>query len=55
MRYRMRTDNFDRDPEGQEIANRLNSRLPEDIRIFSVQRVTKSFNPRKFCIARTYV
>lgn len=32
----------------------LNRRLPDDIRVFGVKRVTDAFNARHFCMARTY-
>lgn len=32
----------------------INKHLPEDIRIFSIKRVTKGFNSKSMCDARTY-
>ncbi|GBG30177.1 tRNA pseudouridine synthase [Hondaea fermentalgiana] len=42
------------DPYGLELAKSINAHLPEDVRVFSVQRVTKSFQARTFCKSRTY-
>lgn len=33
----------------------INQFLPNDIRLFGIQRVTKSFNSKNFCTARTYI
>lgn len=41
------------DPPG--LVGRLNSLLPEQIRIFGYKRVTASFNAKKFCDRRRYV
>ncbi|PKI55168.1 hypothetical protein CRG98_024459 [Punica granatum] len=41
------------DPPG--LVGRLNSLLPEQIRIFGYKRVTASFNSKKFCDRRRYV
>lgn len=32
----------------------VNSKLPEDIRVFGLKRVTDKFNARRYCTARTY-
>ncbi|XP_008813054.3 tRNA pseudouridine synthase A-like [Phoenix dactylifera] len=41
------------DPPG--LVARLNSHLPDQIRIFGFKRVTNSFNAKKFCDRRRYV
>ncbi|KAH7523450.1 hypothetical protein FEM48_Zijuj06G0012300 [Ziziphus jujuba var. spinosa] len=41
------------DPPG--FVDRLNSKLPSQIRIFGYKRVTASFNAKKFCDRRRYV
>ncbi|EHA8592431.1 tRNA pseudouridine synthase A [Cocos nucifera] len=41
------------DPPG--LVSRLNSHLPDQIRIFGFKRVTNSFNAKKFCDRRRYV
>ncbi|KAL6982637.1 tRNA pseudouridine(38-40) synthase [Sarracenia purpurea var. burkii] len=41
------------DPPG--LVDRLNSKLPPQIRIFGFKRVTASFNAKKFCDRRRYV
>ncbi|XP_057751898.1 uncharacterized protein LOC130969958 [Arachis stenosperma] len=41
------------DPPG--LVDRLNSNLPDQIRIFGYKRVTASFNAKKFCDRRRYV
>lgn len=40
-------------PENVDL-DAINADLPEDIKIFGVQRVTKSFNSKENCDARTY-
>lgn len=45
---------FDADPEGLELADRISSFLPDEIRVFSVQRVNDGFFARKACKNRTY-
>lgn len=51
----LRSDNpWQSDPMGLELATNINKFLPEDVRVFSVQRVTKSFQARGFCRSRTY-
>ena len=45
---------FDTDPSGIALAEAINSHLPPAIRIFSVQRVTKSFDARSECTRRVY-
>ncbi|GFR46264.1 hypothetical protein Agub_g7817 [Astrephomene gubernaculifera] len=47
-------ERFDTDPEGLTLAAALNRRLPREVRVFSVQRVNKKFNARRFCFDRTY-
>ncbi|KXZ42898.1 hypothetical protein GPECTOR_112g268 [Gonium pectorale] len=47
-------ERFDADPEGLEIAAALNAQLPQEVRVFSAQRVNKKFNARRFCFDRTY-
>lgn len=41
------------DPPG--FIERMNSNLPEQIRVFGFKRVTNSFNAKKFCDRRRYV
>lgn len=45
---------FETDPSGIAIAEAINLNLPSAIRIFSVQRVTKSFDARAECQRRKY-
>ncbi|KAK6203310.1 pseudouridine synthase [Scheffersomyces amazonensis] len=40
--------------EDPEIINKLNQELPDQIRVWGVQRVTKSFDCRKMCSSRVY-
>jgi len=45
---------FESDPEGIDLANQINSHLPRQLRVFSLQRAPKSFNARMLCDQRTY-
>lgn len=36
------------------IIQNINYNLPEDIKVFSIKRVTKGFNSKNSCSARTY-
>lgn len=45
---------FDTDPEGLELADRISFFLPDEIHVFSVQRVNDGFFARKACKNRTY-
>eukprot|EP00887_Chlorella_sp_A99_P000194 scaffold13.g194.t1 len=45
---------FDGDPEGLLLAARINAHLPPEVRVFSVQRVSKSFDARLECVRRQY-
>eukprot|EP00894_Picocystis_sp_ML_P003764 jgi/Pico_ML_1/54281/g4653.t1 len=47
-------DAFEKDPEGIEIAERVNQHLPNDLNVSSVKRVSKSFRAREWCKSRTY-
>ncbi|CAG9460537.1 unnamed protein product [Pedinophyceae sp. YPF-701] len=42
------------DPEGLRAAARINAHLPGDIRVLSVQRVTKTWSARPSCTRRRY-
>ncbi|PSC73076.1 tRNA pseudouridine synthase [Micractinium conductrix] len=54
MKMEVPVEAFDADPEGQELAAVVNSHLPPEVRVFSIQRVSKSWNARSECIRRTY-
>jgi tRNA pseudouridine38-40 synthase len=45
---------FESDPAGINLAATINSHLPPQIKVFSVQRVTKSFDARTECNRRRY-
>lgn len=47
-------DRWDTDPEGLELVEAINARLPPQVRVLSVQRVNKKFHARRFCFDRTY-
>ncbi|KAK6466069.1 pseudouridine synthase [Scheffersomyces coipomensis] len=40
--------------EDSDILTRINEELPEQIRVWGIQRVTKSFDCRKMCSSRVY-
>ena len=40
--------------EDPEILAKINEKLPDQIRIWGIQRVTKSFDCRKMCSSRVY-
>lgn len=45
---------FESDPAGIKLSETINSHLPPEIKVFSVQRVTKSFDARTECNRRRY-
>lgn len=45
---------FESDPAGITLSETINAHLPPEIKIFSVQRVTKSFDARTECNRRRY-
>ena len=45
---------WEQDPEGLALAAAVNSHLPPAVRVFSVQPVPQSFQPRRLCSARLY-
>jgi tRNA pseudouridine38-40 synthase len=45
---------FESDPAGIKLAATINSHLPPQIKVFSIQRVTKSFDARTECNRRRY-
>lgn len=47
-------NSFEQDPENMELVKGINMHLPASIRVFSVQRVTKSFEARRDCTRRSY-
>eukprot|EP00892_Ulva_mutabilis_P009054 jgi/Ulvmu1/6520/UM003_0153.1 len=54
LKMHCRDDSWEADPEGLEYATAINKHLPADIRVFSVQRVSNSYNCRAMCISRAY-
>ena len=54
MKLECDPDSFESDPSGIAIAESINTHLPAAIQIFSVQRVTKSFDARTECQRRSY-
>ena len=47
-------EGFDADGRANGVADRLNALLPDDIRVFSVCKVTQKFRPRPCCNWREY-
>ncbi len=45
---------FESEPDGAPIVSGINEYLPDDVMVFSVQRVVKSFDARRECIRRYY-
>ncbi|KAI3430436.1 hypothetical protein D9Q98_005031 [Chlorella vulgaris] len=45
---------FEADPEGQQLTAAINAHLPPEVRLFSIQRVNKSWNARTECTRRSY-
>lgn len=45
---------FESEPDGASIVSGINAHLPDDVMVFSVQRVVKSFDARRECIRRYY-
>lgn len=45
---------YESDPEGVGYARDINRHLPPSIRVLAVQRVTKKYNVRRWCLTRTY-
>ena len=39
----------------EDMRQRINSHLPEAVRVFEVARTTRGFNPRTACSAREYL
>ena len=54
MRMLVDADTFDHSDYSEEVANDINRFLPDEVRVFCVQRVTKSFTARHGCRHRTY-
>ncbi|PRW32888.1 tRNA pseudouridine synthase [Chlorella sorokiniana] len=54
MKMEVEPESFDTDPEGQALAAAINASLPPEVRVFSIQRVSKSWNARSECIRRCY-
>ncbi|KAL4422713.1 hypothetical protein ABPG75_008910 [Micractinium tetrahymenae] len=54
LKMEVQPESFDSDPEGSELAAAINAHLPPEVRVFSIQRVSKSWNARSECIRRTY-
>ena len=54
MKMECSADVFELDPCGTALADAINTHLPPEIRVFGVQRVTKSFDARNECIRRLY-
>uniref|UniRef100_A0A383VE63 Pseudouridine synthase I TruA alpha/beta domain-containing protein n=1 Tax=Tetradesmus obliquus TaxID=3088 RepID=A0A383VE63_TETOB len=54
LRILMDDTTYHEDPEGICYARAINQHLPEDVRVFCVQRTNKSFNARRWCGSRTY-
>ena len=54
MRMLVDADTFADSDYSEEVANDINRYLPEEVRVFCVQRVTKSFTARHGCRHRTY-
>ncbi|KAL4448956.1 hypothetical protein ABPG77_007673 [Micractinium sp. CCAP 211/92] len=54
LKMEVQPDSFNSDPEGAELAAAINAHLPPEVRVFSIQRVSKSWNARSECIRRTY-
>ncbi|KAK9808215.1 hypothetical protein WJX73_009839 [Symbiochloris irregularis] len=47
-------DHFHTDPEGKALTQDVNEQLPEHVRVFSIQRVNKSFHAREMGKTRSY-
>eukprot|EP01025_Chloroclados_australasicus_P060037 TRINITY_DN764_c0_g1_i1.p1 TRINITY_DN764_c0_g1~~TRINITY_DN764_c0_g1_i1.p1 ORF type:complete len:607 (-),score=39.44 TRINITY_DN764_c0_g1_i1:535-2355(-) len=54
LKMLVKENDFDEDPEGLMYAQKINSHLPHQLQVLSVQRVTKKFNGRRMCADRTY-
>lgn len=54
LKMEVQPGSFDDDPEGIALAAAVNAHLPPEVRVFSIQRVNKSWNARSECIRRTY-
>ncbi|GAB4820186.1 hypothetical protein N2152v2_007232 [Parachlorella kessleri] len=52
MKLECDAESFVEDPEGIQLAEGINSHLPPQMRVFSVQRVTKAFSARAECTRR---
>jgi tRNA pseudouridine38-40 synthase len=45
---------FEEDPLGLKLSDQINRFLPSNIRVFSVAKVSRRFNPREQCMIRSY-
>lgn len=54
MKLECDPNSFVSDPENKALVSSINRHLSDSIRVFSVQRVTKSFDARRECTRRTY-
>ena len=54
LKLECEADIFLSEPDGSSIVYEINKHLPEEVQVFSVQRVVKSFDARRECIRRYY-
>jgi tRNA pseudouridine38-40 synthase len=54
LKLECEADIFLSEPDGSSIVNEINKHLPEEVQVFAVQRVVKSFDARRECIRRYY-